>query len=191
MTNIENSAIIDDVLIITPQIFGDERGVFVETFRQEWLPENAPMMVQGNRATRQKGTLVGLHYHLHQEDFWYVPFGAALVALHDLREGSPTYGKSQTIQLSGENHKCVYIPRGVAHGFLALSDMTITYLVDNYYNGSDELGVHYLDEDMAFDWPMSGDELTVSDRDKQNPMRKDIPVEISPVANELYNVVRS
>lgn len=191
MTNIENSQIIDDVLIITPQIFGDERGVFVETFRQEWLPENAPTMVQGNRATRQKGTLVGLHYHLHQEDFWYVPFGTALVALHDLREGSPTNGKSQTIEISGENHKCVYIPRGVAHGFLALTDMTITYLVDNYYNGSDELGVHFLDPEMAFDWPMSGDELTVSDRDKQNPLRKDIPVEIRPVANELYNVVPS
>lgn len=191
MTNIENSQIIDDVLIITPQIFGDERGVFVETFRQEWLPENAPTMVQGNRATRQKGTLVGLHYHLHQEDFWYVPFGTALVALHDLREGSPTNGKSQTIEISGENHKCVYIPRGVAHGFLALTDMTITYLVDNYYNGSDELGVHFLDTEMAFDWPMSGDELTVSDRDKQNPLRKDIPAEIRPVANELYNVVPS
>ena len=176
MANIEKSSLINDVLIITPQVFSDDRGMFVETFRQEWLPENAPTMVQGNRATRIKGSLVGLHYHLHQEDFWYVPFGSAIVALHDLREGSSTNGTSQTIEISGDNHKCVYIPRGVAHGFLALSDMTITYLVDNYYNGSDELGVHYAD-------------LTVSDRDKENPMRKDIPSEIRPVVNSLYDVV--
>ena len=186
MANIENSQIINDVLIVTPDVFGDDRGMFVETFRQEWLPENAPTMVQGNRATRKKGSLVGLHYHLYQEDFWYVPFGTALVALHDLREGSSTNGKSQTIEISGENHKCVYIPRGVAHGFLALTDMTITYLVDNYYNGSDELGVHYADVEMAFDWPLN--ELTVSDRDKENPKRADIPNEIRPVANSLYDV---
>ena len=65
--------------------------------------------------------------------------------------------------------------------------MTITYLVDNYYNGSDELGVHYADPEMAFQWPL--DDLTVSDRDKENPMRKDIPSEIRPVVNSLYDVV--
>jgi dTDP-4-dehydrorhamnose 3,5-epimerase len=187
MADIENSQLINGIKIITPQIFGDERGMFVETFRQEWLPEDAPTMVQGNRATRKKGSLVGLHYHLHQEDFWYVPFGTALVALHDLREGSPTNGNSQTVEISGDNHKCVYIPRGIAHGFLALTDMTITYLVDNYYNGSDELGVHYEDSEMAFDWPL--EELTVSERDKQNPKRVDIPENIRPVANSMYDVV--
>ena len=186
MAVIEKSDLIDDVLIITPDVFGDERGMFVETFRQEWLPEDAPTMVQGNRATRKKGSLVGMHYHLYQEDFWYVPFGTCLVALHDLREGSQTNGVSQTIEISGENHKCVYIPRGVAHGFLALTDMTITYLVDNYYNGSDELGVLYSDPDMAIVWPL--DELTVSERDKTNPLRKDITDEFRPVAKALYDV---
>lgn len=185
-TTVEKSDLIDDVLIITPDIFGDERGFFVETFRQEWLPDNAPTMVQGNRGTRKKGSLVGLHFHLHQEDFWYVPFGTALVALHDLREGSPTNGVSQTIEISGENHKGVYIPRGVAHGFLALTDMTITYLVDNYYNGTDELGVLYSDPEMGFDWPL--EVLTVSDRDKTNPLRKDIDAKIRPVARSLYDV---
>ena len=144
-------------------------------------------MVTRRCSTRKKGSLVGLHYHLHQEDFWYVPFGTALVALHDLREGSPTNGNSQTVEISGDNHKCVYIPRGIAHGFLALTDMTITYLVDNYYNGSDELGVHYEDSEMAFDWPL--EELTVSERDKQNPKRVDIPENIRPVANSMYDVV--
>ena len=189
MATIEKSDLINDVIIVTPQVFGDERGMFVETFRQEWLPEDAPSMVQGNRATRKKGSLVGLHYHLHQEDFWYVPFGKALVALHDLREGSSTNGVSQTFELNDENHKGVYIPRGVAHGFLALTDMTITYLVDNYYNGSDELGVLYSDPEMGFVWPL--DDLTVSDRDKENPLRKDIDPSLRPVAHSLYNVVPS
>jgi len=186
MPEIEKSDLINDVLIVTPQTFGDERGFFVETFRQEWLPENAPTMVQANRADRQKGSLVGLHYHLYQEDFWYVPFGKCLVALHDLREGSSTNGVSQTIEISGENHKGVYIPRGVAHGFLALTDMTITYLVDNYYNGSDELGVLYSDPELNFDWPL--DDLTVSERDENNPLRKDIEPNLRPQYKALYDV---
>ncbi|MFN8016021.1 MAG: dTDP-4-dehydrorhamnose 3,5-epimerase family protein [Acidimicrobiia bacterium] len=189
MAKVEKSTEINDVLIITPDVFGDERGMFVETFRQEWLPENAPTMVQGNRATRKKGSLVGLHYHLFQEDFWYVPFGTALVALHDLREGSPTNGKSQTLEISGEDHRGVYIPRGVAHGFLALTDMTITYLVDNYYNGSDELGVLYSDPELGFDWPLQ--DLTVSNRDKENPKRSEIKDEIRPQYKALYDVAPS
>lgn len=186
MATVEKSDVINDILIVTPDVFGDERGMFVETFRQEWLPADAPNMVQGNRATRKKGSLVGMHYHLYQEDFWYVPFGTALVALHDLREGSSTNGKSLTLELSGENHKCVYIPRGIAHGFLALTDMTITYLVDNYYNGSDELGVLYSDPELGFEWPL--DDLTVSDRDNSNPLRRDIESKLRPIAKSLYEV---
>jgi dTDP-4-dehydrorhamnose 3,5-epimerase len=189
MAKVEKSDVINDVLIVTPDVFGDERGMFVETFRKEWLPEGAPEMVQGNRATRKKGSLVGMHYHLQQEDFWYVPFGKALVALHDLREGSSTNGKSLMVEIGDENHEGVYIPRGIAHGFLALTDMTITYLVDNYYNGSDELGVLYNDPELAFDWPL--DDLTVSDRDKSNPLRKDIPENLRPVAKSLYDVAPS
>lgn len=187
MATIEKSDLIDGILVVTPDIFGDERGYFVETFRQEWLPLDAPTMVQGNRGTRKKGSVVGMHFHLYQEDFWYVPAGKALVALHDLREGSPTNGATQTIEIGEENHKCVYIPRGIAHGFQALTDMTITYLVDNYYNGTDELGVLYSDPEMNIPWVQ--DDLTVSDRDKTNPLRKDIDEKIRPVAHSLYDVV--
>ena len=87
-----------------------------------------------NRGNRQAGAVVGLHYHLHQADYWYVPFGTARVVLHDLREGGPTDGATHCLDLSGDNHMGVFIPPGVAHGFAALTDMTITYLVDNYYN---------------------------------------------------------
>ena len=77
-------------------------------------------MIQANRANRQQGALVGLHYHLHQSDYWYVPFGRAHVVLHDLHEGGPTDGGTECFDLSGENHVGAYIPPGVAHGFAAL-----------------------------------------------------------------------
>ncbi len=94
---------------------------------------------------------MGLHYHLHQADYWYVPYGRARVVLHDLREGSPTDGATLTIDLGAtadggtHDHRGVFIPPGVAHGFASLTDMTITYLVDGYYNPADELGVAWDD----------------------------------------------
>ena len=98
--------------------------------------------------TASAGAVVGLHYHLHQADYWYVPFGTARVVLHDLREGGPTDGATLLASTcSGENHLGVFIPPGVAHGFAALTDMTITYLVDGYYNPADELGVAWDDPD--------------------------------------------
>src|SRR4029077_10407944 len=102
--------------------------------------------IQGNRGHRQRGAVVGLHSRLHQADYWYVPEGRARVVLHDLREGSPTDRKTLALDLGRDAeghhaHRGVFIPPGVAHGFAALTDMTITYLVDGYYNPADELGV--------------------------------------------------
>jgi len=82
---------ISGVVVAEPRVFGDARGQFVETYRREWVP-GAREMIQANRADRRAGALVGLHYHLHQADFWYVPFGSARMVLHDLRSGSPTEG---------------------------------------------------------------------------------------------------
>jgi len=177
MVTVNPSETIAGVLVVEPQVWGDDRGLFVETFRQEWLPEDAPLMIQANRADRQQGALVGLHYHRFQSDFWYVPFGRALVALHDLRESSPTNGTSQTLEI-GPDHRGVYIPPGVAHGFYALTDMTITYLVDGYYNPDDELGVAWDDPVLAIDWPNR--EPVLSKRDETNPFRADIPAELRP-----------
>ena len=119
MPTITPSEIIDGVVIIEPQLFGDERGYFVETYRREWFPQGREM-IQGNRGNRIAGCLVGLHYHLHQADYWYVPFGHARVVLHDLRSGGPTDGATECFDISGENHLGVFIPPGVAHGFAAL-----------------------------------------------------------------------
>lgn len=166
------SDLIAGVHLVEPVIHGDQRGLFIETYRREWFP-NGREMVQGNRANRQQGALVGLHYHLHQADYWYVPFGTARVVLHDLRAGGPTDGATLCLDLSGDNHCGVFIPPGVAHGFAALTDMVITYLVDNYYNPADELGVAWDDSTIAGDWGVTGPVLSA--RDQTNPHRVDIP----------------
>ncbi len=161
---------------VDPDVHSDERGMFVETYRRQWFPAGREM-IQANRGDRKEGCIVGLHYHLHQSDYWYVPFGTARVVLHDLRQGSETDGKTLCfdlgVQPDGEmNHRGVYIPPGVAHGFASLTDMTITYLVDGYYNPADELGVHWNDPEIGADWGLEAPVL--SGRDQENPNRADI-----------------
>src|SRR6185369_14935103 len=156
MPSVTESDKIAGVWVVEPSIHGDQRGLFIETYRREWFP-NGREMVQGNRANRQAGALVGLHYHLHQADYWYVPFGSARVVLHDLRAGSPTDRATLALDLGARpdgthDHRGVFIPPGVAHGFAALSDMTVTYLVDGYYNPKDELGVAWDDPAVGGDW---------------------------------------
>jgi dTDP-4-dehydrorhamnose 3,5-epimerase len=177
MPSLVPSAIIDGVWLVEPTIHGDQRGLFIETYRREWFP-NGREMIQGNRSNKQAGAIVGLHYHLHQADYWYVPVGTIRVVLHDLRAGGPTDGATQTIDISGENHIGVYIPPGVAHGFSALTDVVMTYLVDNYYNPADELGVAWNDPVIGADWGVSNPIL--SERDKNNPLRQNIPAERRP-----------
>ena len=182
MATITNSDVIDGVVFVDPALFGDERGVFVETYRREWIPGGREM-IQSNRADRQAGCIVGLHYHLHQADYWYVPFGTARVVLHDLRQGSPTDGATICANRGrrddgSHDHGGIFIPPGVAHGFAALTDMTITYLVDGYYNPADELGVAWDDLKIAADWGVTNPIL--SERDRANPVRSDLPIERRP-----------
>jgi len=170
---VNESEVIADVCIVEPVVRTDDRGCFVETYRREWLPLGREM-IQGNRADRQRGCVVGLHYHLHQADYWYVPFGRARVVLHDLRVGSPTDGATLTLDLGQvdggkHDHRGVFIPPGVAHGFASLTDMTITYLVDGYYNVHDELGVAWDDDEIAADWGVV--DPILSERDLKNPPR--------------------
>jgi len=179
MPEITRSKEIAGVVVVKPDVHGDNRGRFIETFRQEWLPEGAPPMVQGNRADRKEGALVGLHYHRFQADFWYVPTGRAMVVLHDLRASSATDGATLILEIGEHDHRGVYIPPGVAHGFYALTDMTITYLVDHYYDPADELGVAWDDPALQIVWPTANPEL--SERDRTNPRRADIDPELRPV----------
>jgi dTDP-4-dehydrorhamnose 3,5-epimerase len=171
------------VHLVTPTVHGDDRGYFVETYRREWIPGGREM-IQANRGDRVAGCLVGLHYHLHQADYWYVPRGHARVVLHDLRSGSPTDGATLCLDLGevdGSNdHLGVYIPPGVAHGFASLTDMTITYLVDGYYNPADELGVAWDDPAIGAEWGLR--DPILSDRDRANPRRDELDPQVQPHA---------
>ena len=183
MAKITESTVIKGVQIVEPQMHGDSRGIFIETYRREWFPLGREML-QGNRGDRQAGCIVGLHYHLHQADYWYVPYGSCRVVLHDLRQGSPTDGVTQVIDLGARkdgshDHRGVFIPPGVAHGFASLTDMTITYLVDNYYNPNDELGVAYDDPRIGADWGIA--KPTLSKRDQANPSREAIAPHQRPI----------
>ncbi|MFM8304719.1 MAG: dTDP-4-dehydrorhamnose 3,5-epimerase family protein [Actinomycetota bacterium] len=182
MPTVTTADAIAGVYVVEPDIFGDDRGLFIETFRREWIPGSREM-IQANRADRQQGCLVGLHYHLHQADYWYVPFGRARVVLHDLRVGSPTDGATMVLDLGRRDddthdHRGIFIPPGVAHGFASLTDMTITYLVDGYYNQADELGVAWDDPALGADWGVA--DPTLSARDRANPTRAEIPERLRP-----------
>ena len=165
------------MLYVLADTHGDERGRFIETYRRSWFPDGREM-VQGNRSDKQAGAVVGLHYHLHQADYWYVTKGTARVVLHDLRTGSPTDAVTLTVDIGDRDERGVFIPPGVAHGFAALSDLTLTYLVDQYYNPVDELGVAWDDPAIGADWGVT--DPVVSDRDQRNPSRSKLPVAFQP-----------
>jgi dTDP-4-dehydrorhamnose 3,5-epimerase len=178
MPQIQESTLIQDVQIVTLQPFVDERGRFLEVFRREWFPQRSWEMIQSNRSNSKAGVLRGLHYHYHQVDYWYVVKGKIRAALADIRPDSLTYGATQVIEMGEENQLGVYVPIGVAHGFVALTDATLTYMVDKYYDGSDEHGVAWNDPDLALPWGV--ETPTLSPRDAVNLFLKDIPADKLP-----------
>jgi dTDP-4-dehydrorhamnose 3,5-epimerase len=168
------SSRIAGVHVVPFRAFADPRGYFYETFRRSWIP-GVREMVQGNCSFSKAGVLRGLHYHFKQADFWGVPSGRVRAALYDLRVSSPTRGAAEVLELGqqGDNRLGLYIPKGVAHGFYALEDSFMTYLVDEYYDNSDELGVRWDDPALGIDW--GARDPIVSDRDRANPRLAEIP----------------
>jgi dTDP-4-dehydrorhamnose 3,5-epimerase len=178
MAEIDESDVIAGVKLARLQVRGDERGRFMETFRKEWFPERSWQAVQTNCSYSQANVLRGLHYHRRQVDYWFVPQGMIRVALVDLRRSSPTRGASQSLEIGDQHRMGVFIPVGVAHGFLALTDAVLTYLVDNYHDGTDEHGVAWNDPALGVNWGAS--DPILSPRDRQNPLLRDIPAEQLP-----------
>lgn len=172
MTEIVESSLIPGVKLVRFRIFADDRGRFMETFRKEWFPERSWDIIQSNRSQSNAGVLRGLHYHHHQVDYWQVIQGSIRVGLADLRRSSPAFGRVETLDLDGDTPAGLFIPIGVAHGFYAKTDTTLLYLVDNYYNGSDELGVAWNDPDLNLDWGAQTPSL--SGRDRGNPRLSEI-----------------
>lgn len=141
----------------------DRRGAFVQVLLASGT---AIPFVQVNHSRSVRGVLRGLHYHRRQTDWWYLVSGAARVALVDLRRRieHPTV---QMIELSSDEPRVLQIPSGVAHGYLALSDVDLIYLVSEEYDGSDEYGVAWNDPSLAIPWGI--DQPILSERDRENP----------------------
>lgn len=153
---------IEGTIFTQLEAHADERGRFVEIFRQGAFPST---FVQGNHSRSRVGVLRGLHYHRTQADLWYLVRGRAQVVLVDLRRhGAPT---SQVLQLSDEQPSSLYIPPGVAHGFLALTDVDLIYAVTSEYDASDEYGVAWNDPSLQIPWQL--DAPVLSERDSSNP----------------------
>ncbi len=167
MPEISASEVIDGSKFVALRAYSDERGRFLETFRKEWFPERSWERMQTNVSYSKMGVLRGLHFHYHQVDYWFCARGTIQVALADLRPDSPTFRKTETVEIGEENPLGIFIPVGVAHGFLALTEAALAYNVDNYYDSTDEHGVAWDDPELAVDWGIVAPLL--SERDRSNP----------------------
>ncbi|MCE2613617.1 dTDP-4-dehydrorhamnose 3,5-epimerase [Flavobacteriaceae bacterium D16] len=168
-------------VLIEPVIYTDSRGDFMETYHKAKLEEVLGYkieFVQDNQSVSRKHVLRGLHYQRGehaQAKLGRVVRGSALDVVVDLRKDSASYGKNYMVELSEENRLQIFIPRGVAHGFLALKDQTVfSYKCDNYYNQESEAGIIYNDPDLAIDWGVSETDLILSDKDRALPNFKEL-----------------
>jgi dTDP-4-dehydrorhamnose 3,5-epimerase len=168
---------IEDVVIIEPKVHGDDRGYFVETFRADRLEEFLGFKVdfcQDNESKSSRGVLRGLHFQLApkaQTKLVRVIQGRVLDVAVDIRKGSPTFGKHVAVELSAENKRQLFIPRGFAHAFVVLEDDTIfAYKVDNYYSPENDRGILFNDDALGIDWSLSVEELNLSQKDVEQPL---------------------
>ena len=169
-----------DVILCEPTIHGDERGYFVETFREDKLEKFLGFKInftQDNESKSSRGVLRGLHYQLFEDaqtKLVRVIKGRVLDVAVDIRKGSPTFGKHVAVELSEKNKKQLLVPRGFAHGFVVLEDDTVfAYKVDNYYSPKNDRGIAFDDEALAIDWQIPHVELNLSTKDKTQPKLED------------------
>ena len=171
---------IPDVYIIEPSVFGDNRGYFLESFNLEKFEENVyPIkFVQDNESKSSKGVLRGLHFQkppFDQAKFVRCVEGKVMDVAVDIRKGSPTYGKHVAVELSGDNRRQLFIPRGFAHGFAVLSETAIfSYKVDNTYAPEYDAGIKYDDKELNIDWGLTEGEVQLSAKDKKLISFKDL-----------------
>jgi len=167
---------IADVVLIEPIVHGDNRGYFVETFRQDLFEKTIGYkvnFVQDNESRSTKGVLRGLHYQLPpytQAKLVRVTEGSVLDVAVDIRKSSSTFGQHVAVKLTAENKHQLFVPQGFAHGFVVISDSAIfNYKVDNYYAPEHDRGIAFDDESLAIDWQLPQAVLKLSDKDKSYP----------------------
>lgn len=167
---------INGVFVVEPQVFGDERGYFMESFNKSKLEEAIGYdidFVQDNESMSSKGVLRGFAFQkapYTQAKLVRVTEGQLLDVVLDMRADSTTFGQYAIHKLSAKNKKQIFIPRGVAHAFITLSETaTLQYKVDHYFNAASEAGVIYNDADLKIDWQMDASEIIVSEKDLSRP----------------------
>ncbi|WP_455644762.1 dTDP-4-dehydrorhamnose 3,5-epimerase [Methanosphaera sp.] len=168
-----NKTSIEGVYVIETQVFGDERGYFMETYQKDIFDEAGLEFnfVQDNQSRSKKGVLRGLHFQYTQPQGKLVRVikGEVFDVAVDLRKDSPTYGKWEGVILSEENKKQFYIPEGFAHGFVVLSDIAeFTYKCTDFYKADDEGGIKWDDPEIGIEWPIDDiDEIILSEKDQK------------------------
>lgn len=170
---------IKEVIIIEPRIFNDARGYFFESFSERDFNSQVRQVkfVQDNESKSSYGVLRGLHFQkppFCQSKLVRVIKGAVLDVAVDIRKGSPTFGKHVAVELTEDNHRQLFIPRGFAHGFSVLSDEVIfQYKCDNFYAPQSEGAIAWNDPDLNIDWKIPADRIILSEKDKNHPLLKD------------------
>ena len=170
---------IEDVKILEPRIFNDSRGYFFESFSQREFEEKVcrTVFVQDNESRSVAGVVRGLHFQkppYTQAKLVRVIHGAVLDVAVDIRKGSPTFGKHVAVELTADNHRQLFVPRGFAHGFAVLSDEAVfQYKCDNYYAPQSEGGILWNDPALNIDWQIPANEVILSEKDTKHPLLKD------------------
>ena len=173
---------IEGLVIIQPKVFEDERGYFMESFKESFIEENIPEVkfIQDNESKSNYGVLRGLHFQIppyEQSKLVRVVEGEVLDVAVDLRKNSETFGKWESFILSSSNKKQLFIPKGFAHGFIVLSTQaTFSYKVDEPFQPNYESGINYKDQTLGIDWKLPDDEIIVSKRDQL----------LKPLNNEIF-----
>lgn len=170
---------IDGVVIIEPRIFEDSRGYFFESFSQREFNEKVRPItfVQDNESKSSYGVMRGLHFQCPpytQSKLVRCVKGAVLDVAVDIRKGSPTYGQHVAVELTEDNHRQFFIPRGFAHGFAVLSDIAVfQYKCDEFYHPEVDGGISILDDSLGIDWRIPADKAILSDKDAKHALLKD------------------
>ena len=166
---------IEGLVVLEPKVFGDSRGYFFEVFNEREFTEKVGSVhfVQDNESKSRYGVLRGLHFQKGehaQAKLVRVVSGAVLDVAVDIRPGSPTYGQWHAEELTGENHRMMFIPRGFAHGFSVLSEEVVfQYKCDNFYCPSAEGAIAWNDPTLAIDWRIPAADILLSEKDKHHP----------------------
>ena len=182
---------LEGVVIIEPRIFKDARGYFFESFSQKEFDEKVMPIrfVQDNESMSSYGVMRGLHYQKMpntQSKLLRCVKGAVLDVAVDIRHGSPTFGQHVAVELTEDNHRQFFIPRGFAHGFAVLTETAVmTYKCDNFYAPQADAGIQLRDESLGIDWRIPVAEAILSEKDLKQPFLQDAPIDFT-ITDKLY-----